>query len=38
MFAWAFQAVLVDTESFDYETIKIPKKLELDVVQLPDFN
>ena len=32
-----FQAVVVDTETFEYETIKIPKKSELDVYQLPAF-
>lgn len=30
-----FQAVVVDTETFEYETIKIPKKSELEVLQLP---
>jgi len=30
-----FQAVVVDTETMEYETIKIPKKSELDLAQLP---
>ena len=32
-----FQAVVVDTESFDFETIKIPRKTEFDESQLPIF-
>lgn len=30
-----FQAVIVDTETFEYETIKIPRKAELDESLLP---
>jgi predicted phosphodiesterase len=30
-----FQAIVVDTETFEYETVKIPKKSELVVSQLP---